>query len=335
MSNVYRSNKKSGGITPTGTKQITINAAGTTTHDVAAYANAEVTTSGLVKPTGTKQITINAAGTTTHDVAAYANAEVTTSGLVKPTGTKTITENGTGIDVANYEFVDVNVSGGGSLIETVLWENSAPSSSFNNQSIQLNESLLNYDYIRVECNYSTTSTTINGSTIIPVSEFIGTYYDSTTSRFFFGLVGRGQNILTRCIANGSSSSEGNNIVFFSNCFLYNSQTGQQQNSYVIPTKIIGLKLGGADMPELDIANRVEITTSPITTSKKGAIIGSFYISGTTGSYLTIDNENFKYFAAQTIFQLDEQFIPAGSTIAFTIAPTATGYRVYFVPYKDN
>ena len=78
MSNVYRSNKKSGGITPT----------------------------------GTKQITINAAGTTTHDVAAYANAEITTSGLVVPTGTKTITQNGTGIDVANYEFVDVSVSGG-------------------------------------------------------------------------------------------------------------------------------------------------------------------------------------------------------------------------------
>lgn len=35
--------------------------------------------------------------------------------LVKPTGTKTITENGTGIDVASYSKVDVNVSGGGGV----------------------------------------------------------------------------------------------------------------------------------------------------------------------------------------------------------------------------
>lgn len=34
------------------------------------------------------------------------------SGYLKPTGTKTITANGTGIDVAKYEKVDVNVSVG-------------------------------------------------------------------------------------------------------------------------------------------------------------------------------------------------------------------------------
>lgn len=47
--------------------------------------------------------------------------------LVKPTGTKTITENGTGIDVASYSKVDVNVSGGGGdgVITTVVLENSS------------------------------------------------------------------------------------------------------------------------------------------------------------------------------------------------------------------
>lgn len=102
---------------------------------------------------------------------------------------------------------------------------------------------------------------------------------------------------------------------------------------IVALKVLIDNIGGNLMPELDIANRVEITTSPITTSKAGAIIGSFYVSGTTGSTLKVDNEDFKYFAAQEIFQLDEQFIPAGSTIAFTLAPTGTGYKVYFVPYK--
>lgn len=35
--------------------------------------------------------------------------------LMMPTGTKSITENGTGIDVASYSKVDVNVSGGGGI----------------------------------------------------------------------------------------------------------------------------------------------------------------------------------------------------------------------------
>ncbi len=38
---------------------------------------------------------------------------------IRPVGTKSITENGTGIDVAAYSTVDVNVSGGGSNIFTV------------------------------------------------------------------------------------------------------------------------------------------------------------------------------------------------------------------------
>ena len=62
-----------GGITPTGTINITANG----THDVTNYASANVNVPTGTTPTGTKQISIIANGTTTEDVTNYASAEIT------------------------------------------------------------------------------------------------------------------------------------------------------------------------------------------------------------------------------------------------------------------
>ena len=89
-----------GGVTPTGTKNITENG----TYDVTNFASAAV---AVPEPSGSTTITTNG----THNVKDYASATVNVPTGSSPTGTIEITTNGTK-DVANYASAEVNVPTG-------------------------------------------------------------------------------------------------------------------------------------------------------------------------------------------------------------------------------
>lgn len=98
-----------GGITPSGTKEISIVQNGESTEDVTRYASAHIVVDVPMPepPTGVKEISVTENGVSTHDVSAFAQAEVTVA-VPEPAGEKQITTNGKH-DVKAFASVDVNV----------------------------------------------------------------------------------------------------------------------------------------------------------------------------------------------------------------------------------
>lgn len=138
-----------GGTTPTGTKQITIDSAGTTTENVSSFANIEITvpqgsasTPFLETFTATPNISISgrtitasvnagkvitpivnegwvSSGNGNRVTASGSNTAQIPSEFIVPTGSQTITQNGT-VDVTSLAEVVVNVSGGGDQLPNFL-----------------------------------------------------------------------------------------------------------------------------------------------------------------------------------------------------------------------
>ncbi len=107
---------------------------------------------------------------------------------------------------------------------------------------------------------------------------------------------------------------------------------QDKTSLVAAINEVLSQIGGG-MPELDFANKVALSTTAITTSKAGAIIGAFKSTGNAGD-LTVDTASVLRIPASADLTANAciHFISSGSSIALSVA-IASSLHAWFVPYK--
>ena len=116
--------------------------------------------------------------------------------------------------------------------ETVLWTNSAPTSTFASQTVNLSDSMQNYKYIKIKTEYDTSQS--------PTASVLMSVDDVNNMT--------GQTIVVNlCLASHDSagnyirpiSFSTNTSVVFGNCLPLRSTT--IDNTKSIPLQVIGLK----------------------------------------------------------------------------------------------
>lgn len=103
---------------------------------------------------------------------------------------------------------------------------------------------------------------------------------------------------------------------------------QDKSSLVAAINEVLAGIGGA-MPTLDLANKVEITTTAYTTTKKGALVGSLK----QGISVNANGTAFVGTANQTGggVAVDVNFIPSGTQLVLS-GSNDSSLHMYFVPY---
>ena len=131
------------------------------------------------------------------------------------------------------------ISGGDAMNPTVLWMNNAPTSDFANQTLNLSDDVMKYDYLRIDYKGYKTENTIYHE-LIAVSDFILTNHGNTACKMPMLGYKKAGTYTTSLIYKRLYSYDTNTTVYFGASTTL-SESGTSTNGYIIPTQIIGLK----------------------------------------------------------------------------------------------
>ena len=128
-------------------------------------------------------------------------------------------------------------AGGGSMSETTLWTNNAPTSNFNAQNVTISDDIDNYSYIGIEYEFSTALTTLTNKVFFPVDLF-KTYRFNNSTQHAFGIFGMQNDTGNYMYARVAYYVSDTSVGFSSG---YGVNRAYENTSSMIPLKIIGLK----------------------------------------------------------------------------------------------
>lgn len=148
--------------------------------------------------------------------------------------------------------------GGGKQTETVLWTNSAPTSSFASQSVTLSDNINNYDYLKFTIAFST-SVADSSSTIISVSDFKKMTSSASTGHPVGFVGGRYTNIYSRAVYYTDDTT----VNFGSN---YQQGASTVANTNIIPIQIVGIKNMGGKIDNKTVSGTVSVTAGGISST---------------------------------------------------------------------
>lgn len=124
--------------------------------------------------------------------------------------------------------------GGGSLKETVLWTNSAPTSAFTGQNVNLSQDIDNFKYISIKYRASTSSTSTEISFMVSSADLKKSVSQENNIMLFFGARLSGTTFYSRMVRYNSDTQ-----IEITNAYILNGSGSN--NSASIPLQIIGLK----------------------------------------------------------------------------------------------
>lgn len=121
---------------------------------------------------------------------------------------------------------------GGTLKETTLWTNSAPTSAFAGQTVTLSEEITNYDFIRIYF-YVSRSITNEYSTLMSISDFLVITGGANEPRCMMGNSTPSYNYFRM-----ARKDTADNKIYFTTAY---NNANSTSNDQLIPTKICGVK----------------------------------------------------------------------------------------------